>query len=274
MNKNLILSTFSGIGMLDKGFTDNGFCVVSAPEKILNGDIRDFKGIENVFGGIIGGSPCQSFSGLNRNPNGYSLEMLNEFKRVVIECKPQWFLLENVTRVPNIEINGYHVQRFNLSPKDLGFSQSRNRCFQFGSLEGLILELPEKVKFIGVSEKCLTASDGKAKERKGFREFCELQGFVQTPELENFTQTAKYRAVGNGVHLGISSVIGLAVMSATVKQNPATIYNSKLCVCSCGRIVPGRKRYFSGACRNREFTKRLKALNFAPCNETFYSGTH
>ncbi len=274
MNHNLILSIFSGIGMLDKGFTDNGFIVVSAPEKILNGDIRDFKGIENIFSGIIGGSPCQSFSGLNRNPNGYSLEMLNEFKRVVIECKPQWFLLENVTRVPSIEINGYHVQRFNLSPKDLGFSQSRNRCFQFGSLEGVILELPEKTKFSGVSEKCLTASHGKAKERKGFNEFCELMGFTETPELENFTQTAKYRAVGNGVHLGVSAVIAQAVMNAAAKQEPLTIFNTKLCVCSCGRVTPGKKRYFSGACRNREFTKRLKAQQSAPGNETFYSGTH
>lgn len=49
----LVLSTFTGIGMLDEGFKKNGFCVVSAGDIITNQPIQEFKGIENKFDGII-----------------------------------------------------------------------------------------------------------------------------------------------------------------------------------------------------------------------------
>lgn len=247
----LVLSTFSGIGMLDKGFEDLGFTIVSAPEKILAGDIRNFKGIAGKFDGVIGGSPCQSFSGLNRNPDNYSNEMLYEFCRVVKECNPTWFLLENVVRVPTVTIDGYFVQRFNLSPTDLGFSQSRPRTFQFGTKSGRILQLPEPIKYIGTPEPCLTASDFNKKHRRTFQEFCELQGFTTPPDLQNFTQTAKYRAIGNGVHLGVSAVIARCVLDSISSQNPLTIFNSKLCACGCGRIPTGSKKSYSDACRKR-----------------------
>lgn len=255
-NMKLILSLFQGIGMLDSGFVNNGFCVVSGPEQILNGDVREFIGIADKFDGVIGGSPCQSFSKLNRNPNGYSQEMLNEFCRIVSECKPKWFVLENVLGVPDVKINGYYVQRFNLSPTDLGFSQSRPRTFQFGSLDGSILELPKKIKPTGQIVGCLTATDGKKSHRRSFLDFCKLQGFEKEPKLENFTKTAKYRSVGNGVHLAVSNVIAQAVMSATLKQNPKTIFNTKVCLCGCGRIPDGKKVYYEGACRMRAFAKR------------------
>lgn len=253
---NLILSLFQGIGMLDSGFVNNGFCVVSGPEQILNGDVREFTGIENKFDGVIGGSPCQSFSRLNRNPNGYSQEMLNEFCRIVQECKPKWFLLENVLGVPDVKIDGYYVQRFNLSPTDLGFNQSRPRTFQFGSVDGRILELPKKNKPTGEIVGCLTATDGKRSHRRSFLDFCKLQGFDKEPVLENFTKTAKYRAVGNGVHLSVSNVIARAIMNAAQQQKPKTLFNSKVCLCGCGRIVEGKKKYSDGACRMRAFAKR------------------
>lgn len=264
----IILSLFQGIGMLDKGFVKKGYCVVSGPERILNGCVSEFEGIENVFDGVIGGSPCQSFSGLNRNPNNYSLEMKQHFERIVEQCQPNWFLLENVLRVPDVDIKGYYVQRFNLSPRELGFEQSRPRCFQFGSKKGLILDLPKPVQnnlpFVG----CLTASDFKKKERRNFEDFCKLQGFEQPPELENFTQTAKYRAIGNGVHLGVSALVADLIAKATQSQNPKTLFNTKICLCGCGRIPDRNKKYFSGACRNRAFTKRLLSGANIPGNET------
>jgi DNA (cytosine-5)-methyltransferase 1 len=256
----LLLSTFSGIGMLDSGFVNAGYVVVQAPEKILGGDIRHFKSIPQKFTGVIGGSPCQSFSGLNRNPDNYSLEMLNEYCRVVVESDCDWFLLENVVRVPTVAIDGYYVQRFNLSPRDLGFEQSRPRTFQFGSKKGLILELPEPVKNVTDTVACLTASDFNKSERRTFLEFCQLQGFTTEPDLENFTQSAKYRAVGNGVHLEVSNVIARLILSATTSQNPLTVFNSKLCACGCGRIPSGSKKSYSDACRKRLEKQRKSSL--------------
>lgn len=86
-NKQLVLSIFRGIGLLDMAFKEAGFTVVSAGDLITGQDIREFKSLANKFDGIIGGPPCQDFSGLNRNPSTYSSEMLEEFKRIIIESK-------------------------------------------------------------------------------------------------------------------------------------------------------------------------------------------
>ncbi|MBA4849474.1 DNA cytosine methyltransferase [Emticicia sp. BO119] len=257
----LVLSLFPNIGMLDSGFVRNGFTVVTAPDKIVNGEIRDFKGVPGRFDGIIGGSPCQDFSGLNRNPGTLSQEMLDEYKRIVRECQPDWFLLENVTRVPDVEIEGYYVQRFNLSPTDLGFEQSRNRTFQFGTKDGRIIELPEPVKYNGKRERCVTASEGNKPDRRTFEEFCKLQGFTEVPELGSFTKSAKYQAIGNGVHLGVSYVIARYLKNAIFSRYPKTIFNTKVCACGCGRIVSGRKLSYNDACRKRVQLKREVTWN-------------
>ncbi|GGD41920.1 hypothetical protein GCM10011514_02360 [Emticicia aquatilis] len=255
----LILSLFQGIGMLDNGFTENGFCVVAAPEKLLSGDIRNFKGMIGKFDGIIGGSPCQDFSLLNRTPKGNSIEMLWHFCRIVNECKPNWFLLENVLQVPTVAIDGYHVQRFNLSPNDLGFEQSRNRTFQFGSLDGMILNVFD-FKKSDTKQRIVLASEGKKQDRRKFDDFCKLQGFNTTPELDSFTRSAKYQAVGNGVHLGVSYVIAKAIWDVATSTNPKTIHNTKVCVCGCGRITTNKKKSATDACRKRLQKNRERAL--------------
>ncbi len=66
-SKQLVLSLFTGVGLLDKAFKEKGFIVVSAGDIIYGQDIREFKGIVGRFDGIIGGSPCQDFSYLKRN---------------------------------------------------------------------------------------------------------------------------------------------------------------------------------------------------------------
>ena len=104
----LVLSLFSGIDGLGRGFQESGFCVVSAGDLITGHDIRNFRTISGRFDGVIGGTPCQNFSGLNRNPDREKgVELLNEFCRIVREAAPKWFLMENVVRVPDIAIEGY-----------------------------------------------------------------------------------------------------------------------------------------------------------------------
>jgi len=65
--------------------------------------------------------------------------MLAEFQRVVTEAQPEWWLLENSPRVPDIVIDGYKVQRIALNARECGAKQNRPRHFQFGSLAGLVL---------------------------------------------------------------------------------------------------------------------------------------
>lgn len=130
----LVLSIFPGIDMLGKGFEEEGFCVVRGPDLIWGGDIRSFHVPPGKFTGIIGGPPCQDFSNARRTaPTGNGLAMLNEFERIVLEASPQWWLLENVERAPDITIDGYITQRLDLNARECGMIQHRRRHFQIGS---------------------------------------------------------------------------------------------------------------------------------------------
>ncbi|MBL7814316.1 MAG: DNA cytosine methyltransferase [Saprospiraceae bacterium] len=273
----VVLSLFTGIGMLDIGFKELGFCVVSAGDTILgeHHDIRKFKAKKGVFDGIIAGPPCQDFSKARRTaPTGEGLELLNEFCRIVEEAKPRWFIMENVPTVPNVKIDDYFVQRFDLNAKNCGSMQNRNRHFQFGSytcdfdneLPTLILNIKRDPSPPSVS-RCVTASEGKQKDRRDFADFCELQGLPQDFDLPNFNQSAKYRAVGNGVNVLVSRRIAEAVKVATedkeyIKEHELTMYGD-LCACGCGRLLTGRQKSATPNCRKRLEKKRKleKSLN-------------
>lgn len=130
----LVLSLFPGIDLMGRGFEQEGYCVVRGPDLIFGGDVRAFHPPPGRFDGIIGGSPCQDFSAARRcPPTGYGVEMLHEFCRCVAEVRPDWFLLENVPGVPDVQVPGYVVQRFDLRADECGLPQRRLRHFQFGS---------------------------------------------------------------------------------------------------------------------------------------------
>ena len=260
----LVLSVFSGIDILGKGFLENGFCVVSSGDIITGQDIRKFNGVENKFDGVIGGSPCQDFSKARRTPStGYGLAMINEFRRVVFETKPRWFLLENVPTVPNINCDGYKVQRFDLNALECGSIQNRHRHFQFGSVDGLILNVERDAR-PQIKTRCVTASEGKqtGTQRRGFSEFCELQGLPKDFDLSEFTQSGKYRAVGNGVNLFVARRVACAILNATENTDEKKLSFNQLCACGCGRILSGRQKTASVACRKRLQKKRGLILPF------------
>lgn len=58
----LVLSVFPGIGLLDRAFEQEGFCIVRGPDVLWGGDIRRFHPPPGMFDGLIGGPPCGSFS--------------------------------------------------------------------------------------------------------------------------------------------------------------------------------------------------------------------
>lgn len=246
----LLLSLFSGAGLLDRGFEDQGWCVVSAGDALWGRDVRSFTPARHAFDGVFGGSPCQEFSSANRSePTGYGVEMLNQFVRCVVEAGPEWFLLENVPRVPSISVPGYQVQRFNLNAKECGSRQNRLRCFQFGYRSGNPLVIHRGTPQPGASH-CAMASEGRRHQRRTFADFCELQGLPRDFDLPGLSTRLKYQLVGNGVPIPMARVVALAIKLRNVTAPP------KLCVCLCGRPVRSGQRMALAGCRKRMQRRR------------------
>jgi DNA (cytosine-5)-methyltransferase 1 len=241
----LVLSLFPGADLLGRGFEAEGFCVVRGPDPIWGGDIREFHAVRGRFAGVIGGPPCPDFSKKRRAaPTGYGLEMLGEFRRVVMEAEPDWFLMENVPGVPTVEIPGFVVQRFNLNALECGGRQNRPRTFQFGSRDGARCVVDRHVTE-SVPEPCCLASEGTQQTRRSWADFCELQGLPRDFDLPGLSVAAKYRAVGNGVPVFMARVTARAV------ANRSASHALRLCACECGRRVEGRQVLATPACRKR-----------------------
>jgi len=239
----LVLSLFPGIGLLDRGFEDTGFCVVRGPDLIFGGDVRSFFPPSGKFEGVIGGSPCQDFSSARRiEPTGQGLELINEFKRVVLQARPVWWLLENVPGAPDLHIEGYSWQRLDLRASYFGSHQRRLRHIQFGSLDNTQLVIDRPHAESGVYPTALANDD------RSIAEIALLQGLPAQFDIPSFTRSQLKRAIGNGVPYCISKALAQAVLT---RQSGVT-----LCSCSCGRPVTGRQLYSGNACRKRVFDRK------------------
>lgn len=240
----LILSLFPGAGLLDRGFEAAGFCVVRGPDTLLGGSIEDFHAPASHFSGVIGGPPCQDFSRARRSPpTGHGKRMLREFARVVTEAEPDWFLCENVPQVPDLHVSGYHVQRFNVFAHEFGLKQRRNRCFQFGSRDGVKLILLRRAQsHFGPWAETITTKHG----HRNFADLCELQGLPRTFTLPGLSRTAKIRAVANGVPVPMATAVAEAIRDRRLTED-------RLCVCGCGRVLegPARQQSATAGCRKR-----------------------
>jgi len=133
----LVLSVFPGIGLLDRAFELEGFCIVRGPDCLWGGDIRAFHPPAGKFDGVIGGVPCQFFSSLANlvRANGYEPRHGNlfpEYERVAREAEPAWFLCECVPAAPGPVVEGYAVHSFLWGNHWLGEAQMRTRRFWFG----------------------------------------------------------------------------------------------------------------------------------------------
>lgn len=243
----LLLSLFPGIDMMGKGFELSGFCVVRGPDKIFGGDVREFNP-PPLFTGIFGGSPCQDFSRQRRaDRTGYGLEMIGEFKRIVLSCLPDWWLLENVPGSPDVFIPPYSWQRIDMRASEFGLKQSRLRHIQFGHIDGKVLSI-ERAGDEEHLEPCCMATEGKRSNRRDFEKFCSLQGLPPGFDLPFFRESAKYTAVGNGVPVPMAQALAEGIKNLREK-------GTAVCACSCGRLVNGRI-YATTACRVRAYRRR------------------
>lgn len=242
----LVLSLFPGIGLLDRAFEEEGFCVVRGPDVLWGGDIRAFHPPAGKFHGVIGGPPCQSFSRMRHmNPRVGEKHgnMVPEFERCVREANPEWFLMENVEAAPIPEIPGYMVQDKLLRDVWVGGLTNRLRRFSFGSkvaLDGITRRLPRfdveclalwtpepehSALASGGGRPVPVAIGGSGKVKRSaksalknygyktagaFENHKRLQGLSKDFDLPGFTVSGKIGAIGNGVPL----LMGLAVARA------------------------------------------------------------
>lgn len=256
----LILSIFPGIDLLGRAFEEKGFCLVRGPDPLWGGDIRNFNPPAGIFWGIIGGPPCQDFSALRRDePTGYGEEMLKEFIRTVTAADPEWWLMENVARVPDCDIPGWSQQRFDIN-QGWYSDQTRLRHIQFGSKSGRLLD---------VTRRRVTGSQGAAlaSDDRPFRELCRLQGLPDDFDLPPFLSIQKKRAVGNGVPLEMGLALAQAVIDVYAGPVPVQLdfwdqpHKPNACDCGCGRTVTGKADYYDYSCRKRAQRRREKIKN-------------
>lgn len=149
----LVLSLFPGIGLLDRAFQEEGFCVVRGPDVLWGGDIRTFSPPAGRFEGMIGGPPCQAFSSLANLVRARGCEprfgnLIPEFERVVREGAPRWFLMENVRQAPVPTIDEYVVHSFTFDNAALGEEQERVRRFSFGVRRDCCTAAPDLRRWI------------------------------------------------------------------------------------------------------------------------------
>ena len=137
MNKLKLLDLFSGIGGFSLGLESTGFFETIAfvekdkfCQKVLKKnfnnipieeDIRNVKGSNYAADIITGGFPCQPFSVAGKRKGTDDDRYLwDETIRVVAECKPRWFIGENVEGLININ-NGIVLRQVQTDLEDQGF---------------------------------------------------------------------------------------------------------------------------------------------------------
>jgi len=177
-NPRTITSLFAGIGGLDYGFISNGWKPVYVNEyqkntaksyenihghKVDTTDIRHVS-IDNIPDStiIIGGPPCQSFSLVGKriadDPRG---ELVHRFVEIVLQKRPEAFIMENVPGILSSKIDGrrlievieeqfenagYYINRARPIATDFGVPQLRKRVVLLGSLHSRP-ELPSTSEF-------------------------------------------------------------------------------------------------------------------------------
>ncbi|MBO0451333.1 DNA cytosine methyltransferase [Candidatus Enterococcus murrayae] len=189
MAKIVLFSFFSGVGMLDLAFENNNYEVVFVNEYERNflesysyirrnSNVRDpFYGYinrsasdflqkdetKNLFQmvlnekkkgnmvGFVGGPPCPDFSvgGKNRGVDGENGVLTNTYFSLIKECKPDFFLFENVKGLIKTEKHkvfylkmrelmtksGYAISDRLLNSLSYGVPQHRERILMVGILE-------------------------------------------------------------------------------------------------------------------------------------------
>lgn len=223
MSQPLVLSLFPGLGLLDFAFEVEGFSVVRGPDPLWGGDVRAFSVPGGRFAGVIGGPPCQRFSpigNVNRarwGDDSVLPDLIPEFRRIVNEARPAWWVMENSTYAYGPFDDAHAVT---LDTAWLGERQNRRRCF-WSNLR-LPIEVPALVGVDAGSERAVSGAGSvdwlgsRAREEpRTLADMLDLQGFPRTHlDSQPFTVAAAKKMVGNGVPLPMGRAVARAVKKA------------------------------------------------------------
>ena len=207
------------------------------PDTIHIGDVKDVMYPESFDGNkidlVIGGSPCQgfSFAGKKLNFNDPRSKLFFEYARLVKECNPKYFLLENVKMKQESqdvisEILGVNPILIN---SDLFVQQNRERLYWTNIPLESLPERPDwsgnfyqwrrtyfRENKSGVSP-CLTANMGtgghnvplKSKDLKDklTPTDCETLQSIPKNYTDGVSNTQRYKMIGNGWTVDVISHI-------------------------------------------------------------------
>lgn len=255
----LVLSLFPGIGLLDRAFEEEGFCVVRGPDLLWGGDVKRFHPPAGKFDGVIGGPPCQAFSRLvhivRAKGQQVAENLIPEYERIVARAAPVWFLMENVPDAPGPVVGGYTVTSSLLNNRWFGADQNRARRFSLGTRDWRRLDVGASLSVLMSPsyERAVVATSSKEgalaksqqelargssprmaamakrrtlpgqQPRRTIARCAELQG-LPSDFLGDapFTAAGKYEAIGNGVPLPMGRAVARAVKQAMGYQLEAT----------------------------------------------------
>lgn len=225
----LVLSLFPGIGLLDLAFEEEGFAVVRGPDILWGQDIREFSVPPGRFDGVIGGPPCQRFSpigNVNRarwGDNSVMPDLIPEFRRVVLESRPTWWVMENsVYAYGPFQREGEGMHALVLDTEWLGEKQLRRRCFWSNLPLNVHVSVPALVPVDAGTERAVSGAGSvdwlgsrSREEPRTLADMLELQGFPRTLlDSQPFTVAAAKKMVGNGVPLPMGRAVARAVKKA------------------------------------------------------------
>ena len=159
-----IVDLFSGCGGMSLGFQQTGNDVVAAFDKwepavnvyrenfnhpIFNIDLEESDAVNKVMNFqpemIIGGPPCQDFSSAGKRDETLGrADLTLTYAKIVSDCKPSWFVMENVERITKSGIlnkalvilknAGYGISCEILNASYCGVPQARKRFFMVGHI--------------------------------------------------------------------------------------------------------------------------------------------
>ncbi|MCZ2523863.1 DNA cytosine methyltransferase [Streptomyces sp. NPDC059506] len=135
-------------------------------EHIYLGDITEMpKGDLPKADVILGGPPCQGFSGLGKgDPDDPRNKLWRQYFEVVAQVHPKVFVIENVDRFRNspefhnlqleFKKRGYTLKHTVLTAADYGAPQLRRRTIVIGTLDGIEVKFPRVTHFrdLGIAQ--------------------------------------------------------------------------------------------------------------------------
>jgi DNA (cytosine-5)-methyltransferase 1 len=130
-------------------------------DHIFAGDIKDWDPsmVDSSVDVILGGPPCQGFSGLGKeDPNDPRNRLWKQYVRVVRALQPKIFVIENVDRFfrskefelmkasagPGGDLHDYALEWKILNAADYGVPQARKRAIVLATHKDLVATHPER----------------------------------------------------------------------------------------------------------------------------------